>query len=708
ESIIASRQNIYIRFPRIHLKTSQLNDLRKNAPEYIIHPKDNKENKEARFLQTLYNNKRYAAFIKTFEYFQKKYAHSGYDEILRNILADVYYNRWKESKSAVEKEKLVSTLKYLIEKYPNSVMTERSELILAYLDFEIKNGLGTVQKFLAFLDKYKESTSRDQAYKALADGYLFLNKYPAALEVLQKLEKEADEKDSGVEATYRIGDIYFQKGDYKEAIKNYLRAIEKYPLYEKKFANANYNLAEAYFWEGEFKKSLEHYVRFVELFPSHEHGSYALTRIGEVLDILGADKSKVMGAFLECNYRFKKSEGSEVARIRMLSQKMKNMRDKELSKALSEMNEIAANSKLPRMEEFVTLLVADGLHRRGEYEKGLDYLISYYQRNPTSTDVSFFKKRILRNISDLIKMNLDKKNFMEVLNLNSRYATTWLNNLERLDIPYFVGKAYEMAGVFDEAQKIYKKTLNSLEKIEGTREEKERRVTEHLPYLEEVQLRLAQTAYQKRQYLTAGEYLNKISKKNKLNDHEQIEKVELLALVSEQKGQINEARNYLKKLTEAWEGQSELLVPTFIHLASIEFLSKNYKQAEEYLAEVERLKLAEVPLKDDLWFKTLELKAKVLEAQNQKIAAIETYSKILDEFEAKRSVGSMRFYLGKLMFDVGNIRGAEKVWNALDPTKYPMFVKLAKEKLSNAKWEDEYKKYINRIPAANKLSRSSE
>lgn len=332
ESIIASRENIYIRFPRVKLKTSKLDEIKKNPPEYIVNPKDTVENKEARFLHTLYLNKRPAAFIKTFEYFQKKYPHSIYDELLRNMLADIYYDRWKTSKSIIDKQKLTSSLRYLVEKYPDSVMTERSDLILSYLELESNNGIETIQKFLSFIDKYPESNSYDQAHKALADGFLILNKYPEALDILDKLEKNPKEKQAGIEASYRKGDVYFQEGKYQEAIKNYQHAIDKFPLFESKYANANYNMAEAYFWTGQFKEALNHYVRFVELFPSHEHGSYALTRIGEVLDILGSDKSKVMGAYLESTYRFKKSEGSEVARVRMLSQKMKNMRKKNSKK----------------------------------------------------------------------------------------------------------------------------------------------------------------------------------------------------------------------------------------------------------------------------------------------------------------------------------------------------------------------------------------
>lgn len=708
ESIIASRQNIYIRFPIVRLKTSKLSEIKNNPPEYVINPTDKKENKEARFLQTLYNNKRFASFIKTFNYFQQQYPNSKYDEILRNMLADVHYERWKDSKSKSDKITLTTALKYLIEKYPTSVLTERSQLILAYIDLENRDGVGTIQKFLDFLDNRKESTSRDQACKALSDGYLLINKYEEALHVLNELEKNPDQKKSGIEATYRKGDVYFQSGNYKGAIDAYKSAVERFPLEEDDFENANYNLAESYFWTGQFKNALNHYVRFVELFPSHPHGSYALTRIGEVLDILGADQSKVMGAYLESNYRFKNSEGAEVAKVRMLSQKMKNMKPKEMAEALDEMNRIAHQSKLPRMEEFVTLMVADGLHRRGEYQKGLEYLISYYQRNPTSTDVSFFRKRILKNIGDLIKNHIDKSEFLDVLQVNGKYSTTWLNNLDRYDIPYFVGRAYEMAGVYSEAKKVYLETLEKLEKIKGTREERERRVTEHLPQINEVLVRLAKSSFQEREYESTLSYLNKINSKDTNRSAYDIERVDLLAKVSRLRGQRKQAKQYLTQLIDAWQGNPDLLAPTFYQLAEVEFESSNYKDAEENIQEIERLKNSEVDLGDDLWFSTMELKGKVLEKDNRLVAAIETYSKILDEFEEKRSLSSMRFHLGKLMFNSGNIKGAEKVWNSLDPSKSPMYVKLAKEKLDNARWVDDYKKYIQRIPAAANLGRSLE
>ena len=44
------------------------------------------------------------------------------------------------------------------------------------------------------------------------------------------------------------------------------------------------------------------------------------------------------------------------------------------------------------------IMIAEGLRRRGEYQGAVDYLVKYYQENPLSANVDFFRKRIVNNI----------------------------------------------------------------------------------------------------------------------------------------------------------------------------------------------------------------------------------------------------------------------------------------------------------------------
>ncbi len=51
EAIIASRQNIYIRFPILKLEASPLEKLLEEKPEYVIKPGPGRETKEAQLLR---------------------------------------------------------------------------------------------------------------------------------------------------------------------------------------------------------------------------------------------------------------------------------------------------------------------------------------------------------------------------------------------------------------------------------------------------------------------------------------------------------------------------------------------------------------------------------------------------------------------------------------------------------------------------------
>lgn len=701
DSIIASRHNIYIRFPMLEMPTSRLTELVENPPEYVIKPKETKENKEARLLLTLYSRGRDSVFLKTFDYFKKTYPESIYDEIVNHLAAELHFKLWRRSGDEYHRSQFESIYRYLLNKYPESPLAERTNLLLGYVNLESNDGMATLQHFQKFLDKYPGSSELDQAYKALAAGYIDLNKYDDALRVYTTLEKSHKEDLSGIEASYRKGDVFVSQRKHQEAINAYSDALKKYPHQEAQFPNAHYNMAESYFWLGQYKKGLEHYIQFLKLFPSHEHGGYAMTRIGEILDIMGADTSRVMGAFLESFFRYRSNPGAAVARIRMLSQQMKGMKQKELSSATEEMEQISQTSKLPNIKEFISLMVADGYQRRRDYEKALAQLIPFYQKNPTSANLDFFQKRIERNITDGLKDRVDRGRFMEALTFYGRYADTWMKNSDRMDVSFLLGRSYELAGAFAEAEKVYRATLERLNKIEGTAEAKERRVNEHLPTPSSVHLRLAATSANQREFGEAHRHLRTIQDASGFTEAEQIEKVEIAAMVSEERGRIDEAKKHLSHLAETWKGNKEKLVPVHLRLAKLHMKTKDHLAAQESADEV--LKLAgadEVKPADQA--EALELKGESLVEQGKKMAAVEVFTQLLDTFDGKRPLGSVRYQTGQILFDQGDIVGAEKIWKGLDPKNDSIYRELADEKMKHAKWQDEYQRYIERIPAMSK------
>lgn len=697
DAIIASQQNIYIKFPMLKMKTDHFAEMMKTTPAYEITPKEDRENKEARFIIALHLKQRTGSFYETYEYFMKKYPDSPYDEIMRNMKAEQGAQRYLEKGDPVDYEQFRSEYKYLLQKYPDSVLAERNLLLLGYSALYRGDGAEALQNLERYLQKYPTSSERDSVRLAMADGYISLYKPADALRLYAEIEKDPVEKTSAVEATYRRGDVYFGQSKYKDAAEAYQSALKKYPAHARILPNAPYNLAESQFWMGEYRKSLQGFIDYLKMYPAHPHGGFALTRIGELLQILGADQTRVTGAFIEGYFRFPTSQGSEVSRIRMLAQGFKGMKEKEKEKALKEIEDISAKSTLPRMDEFVTLVICDGFTRRNEHTASLEKLVNYYREHPVVSNQDVFRSRILRNISDIMKQELLKGDFMNAMNVHGKYAKTWLRNSTRIDIPYYRARAYEESGVYKEAQKNYAQLRGQLEKMVGTKEYKKRRVYENLPTIDQLNLRMAAVALEEKQYQEALSQLQKI--KLPLSPEENIERVQIGARVAELVGNYDQAIQYLKEQVATWNGQEELLVQPYVNLAGLSLKTAKFDEAEEYLQKIEDMH-SKSKVVDETWAKTLELKAETQFEKGKKIAAVETYVTLLDQFENKRPMSSIRYRAGKILFDEGDLKGAQKLWAALPEKGGEFYKKLAEEKLKQASFADSYKKYIDRIPAA--------
>lgn len=699
DAIISSRHNIYLPFPMLKMKIGLLDELVEHQPEYVIRPKDTRENKEARLLLALFDRKRFGVYLKTYDYFAKRYPESEYLEILKNVTASVHLTKWREEGKSTEYDQARALYNELVQKYPESPLREHNYLIYGFMQMERGEALATLQTFEGFLKTFPKAREVPQVRAAAAEAYLVLRKFDEAANEYRTIIKDFPKSDFAREAEYRLGDVQFAKGDYTQAIRAYENAIKDLPEQEKVYPNADFNMAEARFWQKDYKKSLAGYVRFVNLFPTHDYGGYALTRIGELLGVLGADQRRVMGAFLESYFRFPNHPGAKVARIRMLSQQMRGMKAKEQKKALEEIQAYADTLNLPGMNEFTTLMISEGLTGRGEYQEALAHLIAYYQKNPTSANLASFKSRIMRNIANEMRERVTKGDSMRALQFYSQYSKTWLKNSDRIDVPYFVAGAYERAGAYPEAEAIYREALGARKRIAGSDDEKEKKVQEHLPSVSQLHLRLAATLAEDRNYLDAFTQLKAIGDGKELTPTETIERVQLAARIAEQRNEPGRAREALMELAKTWEGDPVLVAPVNLQLAQTFMKLRDPKLAEQYADRVLAAEGGETPLPDKTIADALNVKADAQLGQKKSLAAVETYQKLLERYENKLPLANVRYGAGQILFDRGDLKGAADLWKPLEGGPNAFLYKIGKEKLEDTKWRDEYSKYVGRIPA---------
>lgn len=704
EAIILSKENYYIPFPDIDLPVVDWNKIKAGENVFEVVPKNTEENKHVRLLQTFMDKKRNQVFFKTYNWFMEKYPESEYQDIVRNMSIKIHLDEWYTKGDAHHYDQATQKMRDVIAKDPTHPMSEKYSLLLGILAFDKKDYFNSLRSFQAHnaqeLWNKKGSFSADLASLGIALSYLKLNQSDEAYKALDKLENSSIFEDVKAEAAYRKGDVYQKQKNYEQAIKEYKAAIARRPKSELKFPNAYYNQAQSQFLLNQFKESLNTYRDFIKKFPQDQSSPFAMTRVGELLEILGADKTKVMGAYLETYFRNGENPSAIVARLRLLSAKMKGMKPKEIDSTVKEITDLAKKSELPGMPQFATVLIAEGFQQKKNYDKALNLLIDYYKANPTTVDKNLFSKRIVSNIYEKIENTVQDGNFLSALKIYNTYYDNWLKPSNRMDIKFQIGKAYELGGVYEPSIKYYSEVLNKVYSYKGTKEGREKIVKEKLPSEGALNLRLAAVEYQNKNYNKSFDYLKSIKEPHLLSEKEQVERIMLATDLYERRGDVDSAKLYLTELLKYWKGQPELVAEPYLKLSEIELKKNQREDAIKSLVKIDTLVDDSGAVNPDVYRKSLEKLAKIYDEDKNYDESVKWYEKLLEKFEDKAPLASQRYRLGKIYFDMGKIQKASEVWNQFKGTNSETWKKIATEQIRSYEWEKENKKVINRLPAS--------
>lgn len=704
ESIIMSKENYYIPFPDIDLPVEDWNKIKNAETVFQIAPTEEPENKHVRLLQTLMNNKRPQVFFKTYNWFQEKYPESEYSDIVRNMSIQVHLSEWETKNDVHHYDLAVQKMREIINKDGKHPMAEKYSMLLGILAYEKKDYFNSLRSFQNHMSQElwnkKGSYSADLSALGIALSFLKLNQFEDAYRELDKLENSSVFEDLKSEAAYRKGDVLLRQKKYDLAIKEYKAAIAKRPKSELKFPNAFYNQAQAQFLLEQYKESLNTYRDFIKKFPQDNVSPYAMTRVGELLEILGADKTKVIGAYLETYFRSGENPSAIVARLRLLTAKMKGMKPKEVDSTIKEITELVKRSDLPGIQQFATVLIAEGFQQKKSYDKALNLLIGYYKQNPSIVDTNLFSKRIVSNIFEKIETSVGAGDFLSALKIYNEYYDNWLKPSTRLDIKYQIGRAYEQGGVYEPAIKYYSEVLNKVYSYRGSREGREKLVKEKLPSESLLNLRLAEVEDKNKNYNKAFEYLRAIKEPNLLSEADQIARIILSTSLYEKRGDFETAILYLTELLTYWKGQPFLVAEPYFKLSELQYKKGEKEEALKSLNKIATLMDDTNLVSIDLYRKSLEKLASINEEKKDFDQAIFWYEKLLDKFEDKISMASTRYRLGKIYFDIGKIQKASEIWAKFKGDNSESWKKIAKEQIRSFEWENENKKFIDRFPAS--------
>lgn len=700
--LIRSTQNIYVHFPELIVREPSLEKILKEKPDLEIPAANTDENLQARLAIKLFKEGKFAVALRTLKFFVEKNPNSQFDSILENLKAEIYYGLWVRDHNRVDLEQALALYKELLNKYPQDPSRYRILMIIGFSYLEIGNYFGALSTFQVGVRSYPDSPYYWEMRLGIADSLRSLNKFHDALSELGEIESEPKSDRFGVQAGFQQGDVYFHSKDYTSAIHEYRRVATKFENYSKDAPNIFFNLAEAQFWLKDYKSSLESFREFLQRFPSNSFGGYAMTRLGEIMELLGAPKQKVTGAYLESYFRFRDTPGAYLAKVHINSSRFSLMKPKELEAVQKE-----DVSEMPKgidgIDAFVKLQESDGFFSRKEFEKGRAILTKFVQENPTSSYLDIYKNRISKNLTREIENQNENKNYVGALENYLKNSEKWLLKNGRVDTRYFVAKAYEALNVPDDSIHLYKECLKEISSFPA-RELRTLAVFEELPTADQINLRLAKVYSLADDYKSSAEFLNSIKKPFELTSTEQIERTLLIAKVAEKQEKYEVAIGALKNLTEAWRGDFTLLSEPWLKLAELyEHLGKTTSSLEYTAKIIENVKRGSGAIVPKIARDALELSANLNLSKGNQVQAIKDLSLILEKFGDENSSLPTRYKLGKIYFDQKNLREASKTWAPLkDSFGGELYAKMAKDNLASSQWSTKYDRYLDRKPAGEK------
>jgi len=699
---IDREHRLYVHFPPLVLERPFFKNLvGDGAMKYEAPVGNSEEDLQARLLVKLYNEGKYAVVLRTFKFFEESFPKTKYEKMLDFLKADTYFRLWQQDHNQSDFEIAMSRYKELLNRYPTEESRFHTLMFIGANYLEAGNYFGALATFQVGIEKYADSPFIFEMKLAEAEVLNQLNKSSDALDTLTKIQADPKAAGFGTDAQLRRGDVYFHNKDYANAVKEYKETQSKIPDHMTEAPNIYFNMAEAQFWMGDYKASLESYRDFLERFPNHSFGGYAMTRIGEIFEMMGVNSQKVTGSYLEAYYRYRGTPGAFISKLYVNTKRFPQMKEKEVDAVRNEINDEAPKySQIPDLDPFVVLSLARANASRGEYKISLDSLTKFYQKNMFSPYLPLFKEAIVQNIKQEMNHYYNEGTALKSVETYLTYKDSWLKNQNQPDLYYHLGQAYESLNLVEDATLAYTTSLSNLNHL-TTEEVRADKALKQNPTQDEIYLRLAATSLKDENLKKTAQYLGEIKNPDILSESEKVERGLILSSLAEKEERTDLAMLALKDLNEHWKGKPDLLAEAWLRIGRLESHDENYTKALPWVEKV--LAASENPdtkIKDETLRASVELAGDIHSHLGQNKEAIDSYKAYLDRFGSNSPTAAVKYKLGKIYFDQKDLRTASEVWSGLKTDeKAKVWAKMADENLSQAKWDSKYDRYLQRAPA---------
>ena len=695
QQIIKGLNNYYLPFPMLDQALYFWTEMKKNPPKYEVQHAQTPEYKNFRLIKNLFDKQRALVLEKALNWYQNKFPNSPYLEMGYLMTADRLMEFGKTSRNVKMVKRSIEIYEKYLELFPDSLLNERTSLMMGFIQVEEKDYFKAIRKFQDHVNDARFAGRRSVDYALFGQAYSLsrLGQLADANATVDKIQNVNKDVRIDAEKEFSKADFLMRESRYPEAVASYEQALRKFPQFESNYPSAWFNQMESLFRTKNPIDAHKSALEFVQNFPSHEYAPFALTRLGELLEILVKDPKKSVGAFLETHFRYGDDPKTVIARLHLLSARMKGMKDLELQATLKKMDELTSKSTLENLDQFKVSMVGDGFASRKEFGKAIEILEKFYQTSPNRKNSDQVTQRISRYANEMIRVFSEDEQHREVLKNLQKHKLTWLKNRDRIDTDFALGRAYQAVGVFDEALKHVQDVKTKITNLGDSHKDLKIRAIQTLPSIERVLLTESQLLYELNEFQQASNSLEKVKNVEVLSVKDQIDRVYLASKIYEQRGDVDAAIRFLRDVVRQWKDEKRYIIDSQVRLAQLESNRGQYETALNVITEAE---IGTLPDEDKI--KILQTRADVALKAKKNDVAIKSLQSLVDQFGQKLEFSEDRYKLGSLYFEAGDFKNSEKVW-----TQFPdqsIWQKLAADKMTGAQWMNDHKKYIKRLPAA--------
>ena len=306
---------VFLRFRAEHGGLAFSSYFPEKIPDHRFHYQDPKEKGEAadmvRLALKLSRENKHGLAIRTVEFLEKEYPKSPWVEEMRFLKANALYRLGHEDQGRAILQSLAKTAR-------GTEVGLQAAGFLAAQSFQSQEWLGALE---AFLSLKREMPSHPLVWLfryGIAESLYHIKQGDQAREEYLWLSRNAPKPQIRAEAAFKIGDVFFERGQFAQAVTAYQSALKDGEAYIASYPAVLLNLAESFFQLDERSRAEATFKRFMEVASGNPTAWRASLRLAEIKAMGSSLNSEVEREFMATINRYPLSQGALVARIRLL------------------------------------------------------------------------------------------------------------------------------------------------------------------------------------------------------------------------------------------------------------------------------------------------------------------------------------------------------------------------------------------------------